>query len=122
MTEIKIIRDAEADWQEVRPEWAAKYKADDPGLKFKRLLPGDVPAMPNMQRSQYHPHHHEPPHSHPEDEILYVLSGRVFFGREELGAGDAIYVPQGKVYSLRTGETGAEFLRVGFGELSAPSG
>jgi quercetin dioxygenase-like cupin family protein len=122
MSQITIIRDAKADWQEVRPEWAAKYKADDPGLRFKRLLSGGQADMPNMQRSQYHANHHEPPHSHPEDEILYVLAGHVFFGREQLSKGDAIYVPQGKVYSLRAGEEGAEFLRVGFGELSASAG
>jgi quercetin dioxygenase-like cupin family protein len=122
MGKITIIRDAERDWQEVRPEWAAKYKEGDAGLRFKRLLAGDVPAMPNMQRSQYHPNHHEPNHSHPEDEILYILSGTVFFGKRQLVAGDALHVPRDTIYSLRTGDTGAEFLRVGFGELSAPAG
>lgn len=122
MSQITIIRDAVAPWQEVRADWAAKYKAGDQGLTFKRLLPGGEPGMPNMQRTRYNPNHREPPHSHPEDEIIYVLAGQVFFGREELGAGDAIHVPQGKIYSLRTGDEGAEFLRIGFGDLRAPAG
>lgn len=119
MAEITLIKDSDVPWEETPAEWKARQKDGDPGLRFKRLL-RHGPGSPNLQRTEYRPHHHEAPHSHPEDEILFVLSGTVFFGREELGFGDAIYIPKDKVYSLRTGETGASFARIGFGDLVAP--
>ena len=79
-----------------------------------------APGRANMQRTRYHPHHHEAPHRHPEDEIIFVLDGVVAFGTEELRFGDAIFVPRDTTYSLHTGETGAEFLRVGFSDLAPP--
>lgn len=119
MAELMVIKDADIPWEESPREWKAKQADGDPGVRFKRLL-GGRPGQLNMQRTEYRPHHHEAPHSHPEDEILFVLSGTVYFGREALGFGDAIYIPRDKVYSLRTGETGASFARVGFGDLRAP--
>ncbi|MDE2595445.1 MAG: cupin domain-containing protein [Sphingomonadales bacterium] len=121
MADIRLIRDAEAPWEEVSAAWKANQRAGDPGLRFKRLLPS-APGMPNLQRTEYRPHHHEAPHSHPEDEIIFVLGGRLFFGREELGFGDAIFVPQGKTYSLRTDEAGAQFVRVGLSDLRGGNG
>jgi quercetin dioxygenase-like cupin family protein len=119
MAEIRLIRDADAPWEDVSAAWKANQKPGDPGLRFKRLLPSAA-GSPNMQRTEYAPHHHEAPHSHPEDEVLFVLGGKLFFGREELGFGDAIFVPRGKVYSLRTEGTGAQFVRIGFGDYAPP--
>ncbi len=121
MAEILLIRNVEQPWHDVSPEWQANQKIGDPGLRFKRLM-AQAPGMPNMQHSEYYPHHHEAPHSHPEDEILYILNGTVFFGCEALGPGDTIFVPSGKIYSLHTKETGAEFVRVGFGDLTPDRG
>ena len=120
MSGIRLIRDAEVPWEETPAEWKTNQKEGDPGLRFKRLM-HHARGLPNMQRTEYRPHHHEAPHSHPEDEILFVLSGAVFFGRDELGFGDAIFVPKDKVYSLRTGETGASFVRIGFSDLVPPA-
>lgn len=119
MAKVLVVHDADCDWQEASPSWQAKYAEGDRGLRFKRLM-ASAPDMPNMQRTEYLPHHHEPPHSHPEDEVLFVLSGELFFGRDRLGFGDVIYVARDTTYSLRTEEAGASFVRIGFGDLSAP--
>jgi quercetin dioxygenase-like cupin family protein len=113
MGKIMIIRDADADWNDVSPEWKAKAEPDNPGLKFKRLLP-TAEGMPNMQRTIYEPHHLEAPHAHPEDEILYLLGGTILAGTQSLTAGDALYVARDTTYTLKAGAEGAEFLRVGF--------
>jgi quercetin dioxygenase-like cupin family protein len=117
MAKVIVMHDAACPWEEVRPDWQAKYADGDAGLRFKRLL-SHGPGMPNMQRTEYRPRHHEPPHSHPEDEVLFVLSGTLFHGREKLGFGDAIFVAKDTTYSLRTEDEGASFVRVGFGDLS----
>lgn len=114
MAEITLVRDADIPWEEPPAEFRAKYKEGDLGLRFKRVLPS-APGQANVQLTEYRPGHFEPPHSHPEDEIIHVLSGSIFFGRDELGAGDTLFVPKDKVYSLRTGESGVAFLRVGLG-------
>jgi quercetin dioxygenase-like cupin family protein len=116
---IVVIKDAANPWQEPPAQWAGKVGEGEPSLRFKRLMPSES-GRPNMQRTQYEPHHHEPPHSHPEDEVLFVLAGTVNFGREELTAGDSLFIPRDTRYSLRTGETGVEFLRVGFSDLAPP--
>lgn len=118
MSEIALIRDADQPWQEVPDFWKAKQKEGDPGLRFKVLM-GQGTGPVNMQRTQYYPGHHEAPHSHPEDEILYILEGKIHFGRDELGPGDAIFVPKDKVYSLHTGETGVTFVRIGLSNHSS---
>ena len=119
MPRVITVKDADCAWEQVSPSWQAKYAEEDRGLRLKRLLSG-MPALPNMQRTEYMPHHREPPHSHPEDEVLFVLAGALFHGRDKLTFGDVIYVARDTTYSLRTEAEGASFVRVGFGELSAP--
>lgn len=115
---VTVIRDSEAEWEEVSADWKAKQKAGDPGLRFKRLIAGWAGGL-NMQRTEYRPGHHEAPHRHPEDEIIHVLAGEIHFGRDVLRAGDSIFVPRDTTYSLHT-PSGAQFLRVGLGQLVAP--
>lgn len=110
---VVVIRDQENAWEEPPAAWAGKAKPGEPSLAFKRLLPGG-PGRPNMQRTRYEPRHFEPPHTHPEDEVIYVLGGVIRYGDQDLTPGDAIYVPRDTRYSLRAGDEGAEFVRVGF--------
>ena len=109
---VIVVRDRENDWQEVADTWPGKAKAGEPKLTFKRLL-ARGPELPNLHRTRYEPDHFEPPHSHAEDEVIYVLAGTIHFGDQDLGFGDAIYVPRDTRYSLRAGAEGAEFVRVG---------
>ena len=114
MEQVKVIRDADQAWNEVPDVWEGKAKPGEPRVFYKMLTPFE-PGKPNIQRSRYEPHHFEPPHSHPEDELLFLLSGDLIFGDQKLGFGDAIFVPKNARYSLRAGAAGAEFVRVGYG-------
>jgi quercetin dioxygenase-like cupin family protein len=109
---VTVIRDADRDWREVSADWPGKAKAGEPAVIYKMLMTSE-PGRPNMQRSRFDPLHFEPPHTHPEDEVIYLLKGEISFGAETLGAGDALFVPKDTRYSLRAGAQGAEFLRVG---------
>jgi quercetin dioxygenase-like cupin family protein len=110
---VLVIRDDDSPWKEPPAGWPGKAKPGEPGLAYKMLM--GAPGTPNLQRTRYEPGHFEPPHSHPEDEIIYLLSGSIAFGDQTLGFGDAIFVPKDTRYSLRAGDDGAEFVRVGFG-------
>lgn len=109
---VTVIRDQDKPWQEPPAGWEGRAKAGEPTVYYKSLLP-IAPGLPNMQRSRYEPHHFEPPHTHPEDEVIYLLAGDLTFGDQTLGVGDALFVPKDTRYSLRAGEAGAEFVRVG---------
>jgi quercetin dioxygenase-like cupin family protein len=50
------------------------------------------------------------PHAHIEDEIMFVLDGELEFGRRTYGAGSAVSIPGGTLYSFRAGPQGARFL------------
>jgi quercetin dioxygenase-like cupin family protein len=112
MAGVQIVRGAEKEWREVPQDWPGRAKEGEPRVIYKTLM-ARGPGVPNMQRSRYEPHHFEPPHSHDEDEVIYLLTGFLELGDVRLDVGDAIYVPKNTRYSLRAGEGGAEFLRVG---------
>src|SRR5579864_6211566 len=109
---IIVVRDQETAWLEPPAEWPGKAKAGEPGVHYKSLM-GMAAGKPNMQRTRFEPKHFEPPHSHPEDEVIYVLAGSLAMGTQELGFGDALFIPKNTRYSLRAGDAGAEFVRVG---------
>jgi quercetin dioxygenase-like cupin family protein len=111
---VVVLRDSEQPWIEPPESWPGKAKPGEPRLMYKSLLPIE-PGKPNLQRTRYEPHHFEPPHSHAEDEVIYLLAGSLAFGDKPLGRGDALFVPKDTRYSLRAGEEGAEFVRVGMG-------
>jgi quercetin dioxygenase-like cupin family protein len=50
-----------------------------------------------------------PSHTHSQDELIYLLSGDMQFGRSALGAGAVLAIPAHYRYAFRT-ETGCEFL------------
>jgi mannose-6-phosphate isomerase-like protein (cupin superfamily) len=49
-------------------------------------------------------------HSHSADEILYLLRGRIHFGRYHLGPGDAVAIRGDQRYQFRSGIDGFAFL------------
>jgi mannose-6-phosphate isomerase-like protein (cupin superfamily) len=107
-----VIRDAENDWLEVPDSWPGKAKPGQPGANYKLLMRGGE-GLPSIVHNRWEAGHLEPPHSHPDDEVLYVLCGHIAFGGQNLTSGDAIFVPKNTRYSLRAGDAGAEFVRVG---------
>lgn len=49
-----------------------------------------------------------PEHSHDEgDGIRFIMAGSVFYDGQELTAGDWMFIPKGKRYSMKTGPFGA---------------
>lgn len=50
------------------------------------------------------------PHTHTQDEIIFVLDGSILIGRHEYGPGHAICIPANVRYSVTTGPRGMSFL------------
>ena len=56
------------------------------------------------------PHRRDVPHTHTEDELIYVMDGSIVMGKQEYCAGTCLAIP-GKVhYSVTTGANGVKFL------------
>jgi quercetin dioxygenase-like cupin family protein len=112
MDNVVIVHDGDADWQKSFVDFRAQSGPTKEGLLYKSILRME-PGMPNMQRVRFDPGRVEPLHSHPDDEVITVLAGAIHFGRDVLAAGDTIYVRRNTRYSLKAGDEGAEFLRIG---------
>lgn len=50
------------------------------------------------------------PHTHTQDEIIYILDGSIILGRHEYGPGHALCIPANVRYSVTTGPNGMAFL------------
>jgi quercetin dioxygenase-like cupin family protein len=107
-----MVRDADQDWREVPVDWPGRTEPGEPKVVYKVLIDWNT-GLPNMQRVRFEPHHFEPPHSHEEDEIIYLLQGALSFGDQTVIQNDTLFIPKNTRYSLRAGEAGAEFVRVG---------
>jgi quercetin dioxygenase-like cupin family protein len=84
-------------------------RAQDPGVKRTELLRHDlsVPGREVVQvRVDLAPGVAFPPHSHPGEEIAYVLEGLLEYRLEgrppvTLEAGEALFIPAGTVHAAR---------------------
>jgi quercetin dioxygenase-like cupin family protein len=111
MPMARVIRDGDFDWRDPSPPDGPK--TDDPKAAIKILL-DQQGGLPSLQRVRFEPNFFSPPHSHEEDEVIYLLSGTISMGDQLLPKGDALFIPKHTRYSLRAGNEGAEFVRVGF--------
>lgn len=59
------------------------------------------------------------PHHHNRNQITYVLSGSLFYGRREAKAGCGYFTPK-KHYTWKAGPEGAEFLEITDGPPEMP--
>jgi len=112
MSQAKVISDVEFDWREASPDWPGRAGPGEPTVWFKMLM-ARSPGLPNVQRVRFEPKHFEPPHTHDEDEVIFLIGGELQFGDRKLAMGDTLFVPKNTRYSLRAGDAGTEFVRVG---------
>ncbi|HEV8296161.1 MAG TPA: hypothetical protein VGQ20_02650 [Acidimicrobiales bacterium] len=67
------------------------------------------------------------PHTHTQDEIIYILEGSIVFAQKEHGPGTALAIPANMRYSVTTGPNGMRFLNYrrdvsvqGYGKVKEP--
>lgn len=111
--QIVITQEADTPWRwSSKKAWSGTAEKGEPGVRYKVLNSATI-AGPNVQLAQYEPGHVEPAHSHPHDEVLYILEGAGTVGDRDLTPGMLLYVEKDTLYGpLTSGPNGLTFLRV----------
>jgi hypothetical protein len=102
-----------------RQPWAAGSRPPEPGapsLRYCTVFPGGG-GFPQVHLTEYEPHHEEPRHRHPEDEVLTIFEGEIEVEGQVHKAPSVLYVGRGTLYGpLKAGAAGAKFFRVAWNE------
>jgi hypothetical protein len=99
-------------WSEVTKDWPGKVGAGEPDVRFKPFEIGSQ-AVPRGQLVEYEPGHVEKPHSHSENEILFIFDGDATIGGERVSPGTLVYIDGGTTYGpIESGVNGTRFLRL----------
>lgn len=111
------VREADLPWVDigVRPGYNQRYQGFfDKERKISARL-GSLYAEP---------YYHSPRHRHTFQQIRFVLSGRMQYGKEEYGLGDCLYIPEGAYYGpIKPLETaGKDQLHFADIQFEGPSG
>lgn len=74
----------------------------------KWMLPVYMTGPTQLYISVAEPHAEAPLHSHDEGNgIRFMISGSIVYNKQELTAGDWMYIPKGAKYSMKVGSFGA---------------
>ena len=58
----------------------------------------------------HEPHRRDTPHSHSQDELIYIMDGSLVMGRSEYMPGTCLALPANVRYSVTTGAHGIKFI------------
>lgn len=87
-----------------------------PSLRYCTVMRGGA-GLPAVHLTEYEPHHVEPRHRHPEDEVLSLFDGELQVEGATYHAPAVLYVGRGTLYGpLTAGAAGAKFFRVAYNE------
>ena len=109
------VREADLPWVDiaVRPGYNQRYQGF---FDKQRQISARIGSL------YAEPYYHSPRHQHTFQQIRYVLSGKMKYGREVYGSGDCLYIPEGAYYGpIKPVETG-EQLHFADLQLEGPSG
>lgn len=80
-----------------------------PKVRFKDLMKSD---KAHVVIAEWEPRHHEPTHSHPTDEYMFILDGSATLNGKGLEAGGFFFIAKDTMYDLVAGPKGLKFFRV----------
>jgi quercetin dioxygenase-like cupin family protein len=110
---ITVVDVEGREWQTAPHSWSGKVREGEPDVRFKPFSTGSD-RVPTGQLVEYEAGHLESPHSHAEDEILYLLSGELTIGDTALSPGMLVHIDGGTEYGPLRTQRGCQFLRLGF--------
>ena len=109
------VREKDLPWVDigVRPGYNQRYKGF---FDKKRDLGARIGSL------YAEPYYHSPRHRHTFQQIRYVLSGKMKYGKEVYGPGDCLYLPEGAYYGPVKPVDSGEQLHFADMQFEGPSG
>jgi quercetin dioxygenase-like cupin family protein len=93
-----------------RDEATIKALPEEALLSKMRFYEMGTENSPQLFESQLPPHTVAPPHSHTEDEIIYILDGEMVMGTKTYKKGTSVFVAANAMYGFKAGPSGLKFL------------
>ena len=75
-------------------------------------LIGDLDKGPWVHIHSAEPNKVAPPHSHDQDEVIFIVEGSLTIGDQDRGPGTVIFVEKGTEYGFTVGGEGVRFLNI----------
>lgn len=88
-----------------------RRKPGEPMPRASQLI-GDLEKGPWIHINSVGPGGGAKPHSHSQDEVMYVLEGELQMGARRCGPGTVIYIEKDTQYGFTAGPEGVRFLNV----------
>jgi len=108
---VKIVDIEGLDWLSPDASWGGTAPEGQPSVRFKPFTISEG-LVPKGQLVEYDVGHFESAHSHDEDEILFLLSGRLSIDEQQLFPGTLVYIEGGTTYGPLRSDEGCRFLRL----------
>ncbi len=113
MGKVKIVEAGATPWLAVRdvvdPAVAEKMSQAERDGQV-RIFHAGTEHSPQLFEARLEPNLEVEVHAHEENEIIYVLEGKLLIGKKSLGPGASIFVEGGTLYGFRSGPNGLHFL------------
>ena len=83
---------------------------------------GDLEKGPWIHINSMEPNSAAEPHSHSEDEVIYIVEGSLTVGDRTCGPGTVISMEKGTEYGFTVGQEGVRFLNIRHGLATTTTG
>lgn len=114
MGRIYVKREQEVPWADSNARHITNGRS-----AVRNKIMGDEETGPWVRVVDYAPGYEFEPHSHDQDEVIYVLQGDAEVGGENYGPGTVIYIEKNTPYGpLKAGPEGFRFVLVRPGRTS----
>jgi uncharacterized cupin superfamily protein len=81
-------------------------------------LVGDIEKGPWIHINWVPPGNYTPPHSHNQDEVMYIIEGGLTMGDRFCGPGTVVFIERGTDYDFTVGDQGVRFLNIRSGQAT----
>ncbi len=99
-----IMHVDEAPWNRGGPN-----KMGEPIVRGNQFF-GDMEQGPWVMINSLHPGFVSEPHSHAQDEVIYIVQGGLSMGKRTCGPGTLVFMEKDTVYGFKVGDEGVRFL------------
>ncbi len=88
-----------------------KRKPGEPMPRASQLI-GDLDKGPWIHINSIGPNGGAVPHTHSQDEVIFILEGELTMGARKCGPGTVVYIEKDTQYGFKVGPEGVRFLNV----------